>query len=166
MSAGATQLWIKSKVLVAQSCPTLCNPMDCSSPGSSVHGILQARILQWVLPKPRDSGILHCRQILYDLSQQWSSQFWILWLCFMYCLHIQGPRLKGQPLCIRYAFLRQKGRARGIKSHLKILLESSIVTSHILLTKFSMMEWASIFSQEEGGVKFSNNNTIYHIHYW
>ena len=33
---------------VAQSCPTLCNPMDCSPPGSSVHGILQARILEWV----------------------------------------------------------------------------------------------------------------------
>ena len=32
--------------LVAQSCPTLCNPMDCSLPGSSVHGILQARILE------------------------------------------------------------------------------------------------------------------------
>ena len=34
------------KVLVIQSCPTLCNPMDCSSPGSSVHGILQARKLE------------------------------------------------------------------------------------------------------------------------
>ena len=32
------------KVKVAQSCPTLCNPKDCSPPGSSVHGILQARI--------------------------------------------------------------------------------------------------------------------------
>ena len=31
-----------------QSCPTLCNPMDCSLPGSSVYGILQARILKWV----------------------------------------------------------------------------------------------------------------------
>ena len=31
-----------------QSCPTLCDPMDCSPPGSSVHGILQARILEWV----------------------------------------------------------------------------------------------------------------------
>ena len=36
------------KVLVAQSCPTLCNSMDCSLPGSSVHGILQARILEWI----------------------------------------------------------------------------------------------------------------------
>ena len=34
---------------VSQSCPTLCNPMDyCSPPGSSIHGILQARILEWV----------------------------------------------------------------------------------------------------------------------
>ena len=33
---------------VAQSCPTLCDPMDCSPPGSSVHGIFQARILEWV----------------------------------------------------------------------------------------------------------------------
>ena len=35
-------------VLVAQSCPALCNPMDCSLPGFSVHGIFQARILKWV----------------------------------------------------------------------------------------------------------------------
>ena len=35
-------------VLVAQPCPTLCNPMDCSLPGSSVHEIFQARILEWV----------------------------------------------------------------------------------------------------------------------
>ena len=35
--------------LVAQSCPTLCDPKDCSPPGSSVYGILQARILEWVV---------------------------------------------------------------------------------------------------------------------
>ena len=35
-------------VLVAQLCPILCNPMDCSPPGSSGHGILQAEILEWV----------------------------------------------------------------------------------------------------------------------
>ena len=33
---------------VAQSCPTLCNLMDCSLPGSSIHGIFQARVLEWV----------------------------------------------------------------------------------------------------------------------
>ena len=31
-----------------QSCPTLCDPMDCSSPGSSIHGTFQARVLEWV----------------------------------------------------------------------------------------------------------------------
>ena len=36
------------KMLFAWSCPTLCNPTDCSPPGSSVHGILQARIGDWV----------------------------------------------------------------------------------------------------------------------
>ena len=34
--------------MCAQSCPTLCDPMDCSPPGSSVHGVSQARILEWV----------------------------------------------------------------------------------------------------------------------
>ena len=38
-----------------QLCPTLCNPMDCCPPGSSVHGTLQARILEWVaMPSSRD----------------------------------------------------------------------------------------------------------------
>ena len=40
---------------VAQSCPTLCDPMDCSLPASSVHGIFQARILEWLpFPSPGD----------------------------------------------------------------------------------------------------------------
>ena len=38
----------ESPVLVAQSCPTLCDLMDCSLPGSSIHGILQTRILEWI----------------------------------------------------------------------------------------------------------------------
>ena len=47
----------KVKVLVAQLCPTLCDPMDCSLPGSSVHGIFQARILEWVaIPFSRRSS--------------------------------------------------------------------------------------------------------------
>ena len=38
----------KTQNEVAQSCPTLCDPMDCTLPGSSIHGIFQARILEWV----------------------------------------------------------------------------------------------------------------------
>ena len=45
----------KVKVLVTQSCLTLCDPVDCSPPGSSVRGILQARILEWgAIPFSRD----------------------------------------------------------------------------------------------------------------
>ena len=57
-------LW---KVSVAQSCPTLCDPMDCSPPDYSVHGIFQARILEWVAIsssrgsfQPRDGTRVSC----------------------------------------------------------------------------------------------------------
>ena len=40
---------LEVKVLVTPSCPTLCSPMDCNPPGSSVHGILQATILKWTV---------------------------------------------------------------------------------------------------------------------
>ena len=44
---------IESESEIAQSCPTLCNPMDCSLQDSSIHGIFQARELEWVaIPSP------------------------------------------------------------------------------------------------------------------
>ena len=53
--------------LIAQSCLTLCDPMDCSPPGSSLHGILQTRILEWVaisfsrgLSQPRNQTWVSC----------------------------------------------------------------------------------------------------------
>ena len=74
----------------AQSCLTLCDPMDCSLPGSSVHGISQVRILEWVAisysrgsSRPRDQTPVSCifcidRWILYhDMLQKKSSHF--LW---------------------------------------------------------------------------------------
>ena len=66
--------------LVTQSCPTLCDPMDCSPPGSSVHGILQARILEWAAisfssgsSQPRDqTQVTRIAGRLYWLSHQGS----------------------------------------------------------------------------------------------
>ena len=64
-------------VLITQLCPTLWDPMDSSSPGSPVHGILQARILEWVAihfsrgsSRPRNLTQVSCRQILYQPSHQ------------------------------------------------------------------------------------------------
>ena len=63
--------------MLLQSCPTLCDPMDYSPPRSSVYGIFQARILEWLpFPSPGEDpfptqgsnlGLLYCR-ILYHLS--------------------------------------------------------------------------------------------------
>ena len=66
---------------MAQSCLTLCDPMDCSLPGSSIHGIFQARVLEWVaiafsrgmfLIQGSNPGLPHCRQTLYHLSHHGS----------------------------------------------------------------------------------------------
>ena len=65
---------LKIKKDSTKSCLTLCDPMDCSLPGSSVHGILQARmgchfLLQSIsLTQESNPGLQHCRQILYQLS--------------------------------------------------------------------------------------------------
>ena len=67
--------------LVAQLCLILCDPMNYSLPGSSVHGIFQARVLEWVAisfsqeifpTQGSNLGLPHCRQILYHLSHQGS----------------------------------------------------------------------------------------------
>ena len=67
-------------VVVTQSCLAFWDPMGCSSPGASVHGILQATILEWVampssrgLSQPRENpGLPHCRWFLYCLSHHGS----------------------------------------------------------------------------------------------
>ena len=63
----------KLKVLVAQSCPTLCNLMDCSQSGSSVHGLLQTRILEWVaIPFSRESFRLRDPTQVFCLAGRFS----------------------------------------------------------------------------------------------
>ena len=52
---------VKSESEVGQSCPTLSDPMDCSPPGSSVHGIFQAKVLEW--------GAIAFSEFKYDLKQ-------------------------------------------------------------------------------------------------
>ena len=67
ISYSLTYIESESESEVAQSCPTLCDPMDCSLPGSSVHGVLQARVLEWVAIsfsrgsfQPRDQTRISC----------------------------------------------------------------------------------------------------------
>ena len=106
---GKSFIWQKESE-VTQSCPTLCDPVDCSLPGSSVHGILQARILEWVVhfllqgifpiqgSKP---GLPHCRQMLYPLSHQGSPYLANMSHTHTH-IHTQIPNVKelGERLCL------------------------------------------------------------------
>ena len=64
---------VPPSLLDALSCPTLYDTMDCSPPGFSVRGVFQARILEWSaisFSRGSNLGLLHCRQILYQLNHQ------------------------------------------------------------------------------------------------
>ena len=64
---------VKSESEVTQSCPTLSDSMDCSLPGSSVHGIFQARVLEWGAITFSESK-LHG----YNIQQEKYSQYFII----------------------------------------------------------------------------------------
>ena len=103
---------------VSQSCLTLCNPMDCSPPGSSVHGILQARIPEWIdIPFSRGSsgpsdqvlGLLHCKQIIYHrLSHQREENGNPL-----QCSCLENPRDWGAWWAAIYGVAQSWGRSPG-----------------------------------------------------
>ena len=81
---GTCHLPPKGKILVAQSCPTLCDPMDYSPPGSCSWnspgkniGVGCHSLLQRIFPtQGSNPGLLQCRQILYHLSHQGSHKGW------------------------------------------------------------------------------------------
>ena len=82
----ALHIWTSASLwrfVYVQSCPTLCNLMDCSPPGSSVHGISQARILEWVaIPfsrgssRPRDQTPVSCLTGRYFTNEPPGKPLW------------------------------------------------------------------------------------------
>ena len=64
---------VKSEREVAQLCPTLSDPMDYSLPGSSIHGIFQARVLEWVAIAFSEQSTSHGHWLAYIEWQQWES---------------------------------------------------------------------------------------------
>ena len=84
----------KVKGLVTQSCPALFDPMDCSPPGSSIHGDSPGKntgvgchaLLQGIFPaQGLNPGLPHCRQILYCLSHQGSPRI-LEWVAYPFCM--------------------------------------------------------------------------------
>ena len=116
-----------SQVLVTQSCLTLCGPMDYSLPGSSVRGILQTRILEWVAviqgifptqgPNP---GLPHCRWSLYKRNHKGSPR--------------KNTRV-GILFLLQWIFLIQES-VRGLLHCRQILYQLSYQGSPELIRKF------------------------------
>ena len=78
----------KSESEVAQSCPTLSDPMDCSPPGSSVHGIFQARVLEWGATA---------------FSRAWSAAYPQIYLDFVHKMAVFQESQAQAPVCITFA---------------------------------------------------------------
>ena len=66
---------VKSESEVAQSCPTPSDPMDCNLPGSSVHGICQARVLEWVAIACSNINVLEPDILLLSLQASFSPNY-------------------------------------------------------------------------------------------
>ena len=99
--------------LVTQLCPTLFNPMNCSPPGSSVHGDSPGKntevgchaLLQGIFPtQGSNPGLPHCRQILYHLSHQENLRI-LVWVGYLFSRGSSQPRKPTGVSCIASVFL-------------------------------------------------------------
>ena len=101
--------------LVTQRCPTLCNPMDCSPPGSSIHrdspgkntGVGCHALPQGISPtQGLNPGLPHCRQTLYQMSYKGSPRIlewvWDHFLNFSFCYFIVSVQKCNRFLCINF----------------------------------------------------------------
>ena len=133
-------------VLVAQSCLTLCNHTNCSLQGFSVHGILQARILEWIaIPssKGSNSGLLHCRQILYLLSYRFYFPIsWSLWertalTSSWSVLTLALPRVSRRILCLLphlFPLLHEGHLSRSCRAVVDHPLSPVFPSCHVFIT--------------------------------
>ena len=98
--------------LVSQSCPTLCDPMDCNPPSSSVYGDSPSKdtgvscyaLLQGIFPtQGSNSGLPHCRRILYHLSHQGSPRI-LEWVAYPFSKGSFWTRNQTRVSCIAGRF--------------------------------------------------------------
>ena len=97
---------VRSESEVAQSCPTLSDPMDCSLPGSYVHGILQARVLEW--GAIAFSGVHGLRVVNHTSFQDLKHLTVNLQSTFDFTLNRQKVSLTAQHSCLSRLFLEFK----------------------------------------------------------
>ena len=123
---------VKSEREVAQSCPTLSDPMDCSLPGSSVHGIFQARVLEWgaiaLLTNPPSYGshllplLILCRLCYLGPSFFFNNFIYSFWLCYPFCCYTGPSPVVAHRLLVAVASLVVEHRLQGARA--------SVVAAH------------------------------------
>ena len=92
---------VKSESEVTQSCLTLHNPRDCSRPGSSVHGIFQARVLEWVAIAPSSLSFSHHHYgLLFPILSLYKSKNISLKSSFFKCTNVSRNWRKCLPFLI------------------------------------------------------------------
>ena len=105
---ATSHMWKWSGVKVAQSCPTLCDPMDCT-----VHGILQVRILEWVaFPfskgsfQPRDWTQVSCiaGRFFTSWTTREAQEYWLEWVAYRFSSESSQPRNRTGISCIAGRF--------------------------------------------------------------
>ena len=130
------------KVKVVQSCPMLCDPMDYT-----VHGILQARILEWVVipfskgifpTQGLNPGLPQCRQILYKLSHRGSPRM-LEWVAYPFSSRSSRPRNQTRVSCIAGGFFTNQA------SLLKFMSTESVMPSNHVILHCSLFLLPSIF---------------------
>ena len=142
--------------IAAQSCPTLCDPMDCSPPGSSAHGASPGKntgvgchdCLQGIFPTwSTNPGLTHCRWILDRLSHQESLRI-LEWAAYPFSRGSSQPRNQSRVSCISGEFSTSWATREAPMIALNLSIPAlmhtlsfllSKILSPIILKKFSMV---------------------------
>ena len=128
--------------LVTQSCLTLCNPIDCGRPGSSVRGDFQGKntrvcchaLLQGIfLTQGLNPGLSNCKKILYHLSHQGSPRT-LKWVSYPFSRGSSQPRNQTRVSCIAGRFFYQLSYQRSPK-------EYTTVSQKFILCMASWISW-------------------------
>ena len=136
-------------VLVIQSCPTLCDPVDCSPPGSSVPGILQARTLEWVaMPssrgssRPRDWTWVFCiAGRFFIIWATWEAHLYIYPFFFRFFSHINYYRILNiVPCAIQWILMYYMYMFACVYVNTKLLIHPSPPHRNSLKLAYSVKE--------------------------
>ena len=155
-------LEVKSESEVAQSCPTLSDPMDCSLPGSSIRGIFQARVLEW--GAIAFSDVCHRRSTNWQISNRNCNMQRTVWLSERHSYYLT-KELTHWPL-------KSLGKHRNFSftSRVKKSLKRCKIVTNIIFFLFKKNFWNIVdlqccvnFNVQQSGLYTHIHSILFHI---